>query len=166
MNHLHPFRDTGIASFLVACLQNQELRRLPTTRSAWLVQWFVTASRLLRGEGRATNNEIDLIRQRFALPPSPKGKASGEQRAMDNGINLICQRFALPPSPKGKASGEQRITGSTSSVTAVGLRHLHHRGGLRRCRAANRKTKRPSFRKGVRPLTNPVFRKGCRVWCE
>ena len=41
-------------SIMAACLQNQELRRLPTTRSARLVQWFLLASRPLRGDRRAT----------------------------------------------------------------------------------------------------------------
>ena len=49
MNSIRSFKGTGNAAFLAACLQNQELRRLPTSRSGWLVQWFVPASRPLRG---------------------------------------------------------------------------------------------------------------------
>ena len=49
MNSIHSFKGTGNAAFLAACLQNQELRRLPTSRSAWLVQWFLPASRPLPG---------------------------------------------------------------------------------------------------------------------
>ena len=125
----------GERGFLAACLQNQELRRLPTSRSAWLVQWFLPASRRLRGV------PYPPLRGYFPTAVGKQGERPGTSSVSASPIHLPQRgrqgttgdlfrplRGHLPQRGR-QGIDEHQITKSTSSVSASRC-HLHQRGRL------------------------------------